>query len=80
MLWRERVRKAQDRYLDAKAASARVSREQVDRLTPSPDGEFAARQAIKTEVAALAEYTRTLKIFSSLVIHGKMPEDPPASA
>jgi len=40
----------------------------------SPDGTFAYRQALQSERLALAEYQRVLRIFSDLVVRGKIPE------
>lgn len=43
---------------------------------PSPDGQYAYQGALRAENAAFAEYSRVLRIFSDLVLHGKMPEEP----
>lgn len=44
-LWRERLQEAHRRYLIAKAECARAKAEQLDKITPFPDGEFAFRKA-----------------------------------
>ena len=73
------LKAARSRYLMAKAESARAAEEQANGLTPSPDG-HALRQALQIEAAALVDYTCALRIFSDLVIHGRMPEDRSKSA
>lgn len=38
-----------------------------------PDANYAYAQAITAETNALAEYSRVLRIFADLIIHGKSP-------
>jgi hypothetical protein len=71
--WRKCVQDARSRYLHAKEVSGYALREQAEGLTPPPDGSLAARRALHIENAALAEYIRTLKIFSDLVINRRIP-------
>jgi len=40
---------------------------------PPADGGYAFRRALKSEQSALAEYTRALRIYSDLVVYGKLP-------
>ena len=41
--------------------------------SPEPDGCLARRNALREELAAREEYCKLLKIFTALVIDGKMP-------
>ena len=41
---------------------------------PPPDGGHAYRSALKSEKLALAEYSRALRIYSDLVVYGRIPE------
>ena len=64
---------ARDRYLRAKEASVQAAKEQIEGFTPWPDGSLAVRQALWAEHRALAEYVRTLKTFSDLVLYKRIP-------
>jgi hypothetical protein len=72
-VWMERLEDAQRRYRLAKTDCAKVAAERANRVMPSPDGEFALRQALRLETAALAEYKRVLKIFVDLTVNNKLP-------
>jgi hypothetical protein len=72
-LWRERTDLARRRYRIAKAECAKAISEQSD--AAPPDGTFGYRKALRAENAALAEYSRVLRIFGDLVANGKMPQD-----
>ena len=72
-LWRRRVWETRSRYLRASARFDRVIREQVEGLTPVPDGYYAVRNAGIVQSAALREYTRVLNILTDLMVHGRMP-------
>lgn len=39
------------------------------------DGAYAYARAIKGESDALIEYSRTLRIYTDLVVHGKLPDN-----
>ena len=41
----------------------------------SPDGQYAYQRAIRAENGALAEYHRALRIYTDLVMDGKLPEE-----
>ena len=72
--WRERVRNARIRYEQAaKTFRATWGEHFEERVTSDPT--FAIQQARQVESEALAEYVRVLKIFTDLVIHGKLPPD-----
>jgi hypothetical protein len=74
--WRERVNAALTQYHTAKEA-ARAAKDLVSEA-PAPDGLFAFRKAVRVETAARKEYMRVLTIYSNLVIHGKVPDEPGA--
>ena len=65
--WRERWLKAK---ADLDAARARVAS-----LKPAggPDGNYAYARAVMDETDALAEYSRVLRLYADLVVHGKLP-------
>jgi hypothetical protein len=42
---------------------------------PSPDGSLVYRQAMKAEVQALRKYCDVLRVFTDLVVQGKLPPD-----
>jgi hypothetical protein len=71
--WRKRVQDARGRYLRTKQESVQAAKERAEGLTPSPYGSLAVRQALRAERSALAEYVRTLKAFSDLVMNRKIP-------
>ena len=75
--WRERTQVALQQYREAKAATSVAKMERAHGVTPTPDGGFAWRQALRTESAALQEYCRVLEIFNGLVIYRRLP--PPES-
>src|SRR3954453_13558131 len=75
-LWMQRVNSAQVRYRDAKAETASVQIKHAELLTPAPDGTFALGRALTAENAALREYCRVMTIFTDLLVHGKMPDEP----
>ena len=41
----------------------------------SPDGQYALQHALRAENLALAEYRRVLRIYTDLVMEGKLPEE-----
>ena len=75
--WRAKLEEARHRYC---AASAHY-RNMVDSQAKSParydNPVDAVRLASVAEARALAEYTRVLQLFADLIVHGKVPEDPP---
>jgi len=73
-LWRERLKIARANYDVAVAEFRKVSADLKRWPLPAPDGSAAFRNARLAESAALNEYMNTLKIFSDLIISGKMPE------
>jgi hypothetical protein len=70
--WRERLREARLKYEEAsKAFKATWGEHFEKRLTADPT--IAILRARDIEVQALSEYMRVLKIFTDLVVHGKLP-------
>ncbi len=71
-LWRERLEESHVRYKAASQEYRRLLQQQEpDGSVPGAGSPLAiARQA---ESAALAEYSRILRIFADLTIHGKLP-------
>jgi hypothetical protein len=72
-LWKERTRDARRLYRIAQAECERVRQEQHGGSAPSQDAHRAISIALQIENAALAEYSRVLKIFTDLTVSGKMP-------
>ena len=83
---RELERYWEERCLQAKLKleAARAHVQSVKSTLSGPygaDGAYAYTRAIKGETTALIEYSRTLRIYTDLVVHGKLPgnEDPQAA-
>jgi len=68
--WCLRLQEAQERY-QAAAGQYRKLQEQPESLMPRPEGPLT--QARQAKSRALAEYTRVLRIFTDLTVHGKAP-------
>ena len=74
-LWQQRLKDARLRL-----AFSRQYLKEVRRDFPSSgrihgaDGAFAYKHALDAEVSAMANYRRVLRIFTDLVMHGKIPE------
>lgn len=73
--WRSRVTQAQAQYKQAVAKYYTLSQERREGLTPSPDGLPVVSKAHQEEAAALQEYVRVLRIFTDLIVQGRMPPD-----
>ena len=71
--WRERVQLAARRYETAMSQTQTIEAEHADGMA-SPEGSFAYRQTLQSGRLALAEYQRVLRIFTDLVVRGKIPE------
>lgn len=74
-LWLDRVQAACEQRALAAAHCKRVLGDLTVSLTTEPDGSFAVRQARLAESHARSEYMRTLRVFTDLVIHGKIPDE-----
>ena len=70
-IWRSKLEEAQLHYEAAREEYRKLLRETPDG-SPNPDSPQA--RACQRESEALAEYTRVLRIFTDLTIHGKRPE------
>jgi len=75
--WRIKLEEASERYNAARSLYRQLLIEAPEGLTPSTDGPVA--MARRTEAEALAEYTRVLKVFTELTVHGTMPQQPQAN-
>jgi len=73
-LWAERVLTARLSYYLATLQLKQVLSEQEKSPPPELDRRKAIRNARQDESAAQNEYMRSVKIFSDLVLYGKLPE------
>jgi hypothetical protein len=75
--WRERVNRARSRYEEKAAICKEMLAERsvwpINR-EPDPDGRFALSVALQEESAARTEFTRVLRIYTELVLHGTPPD------
>ena len=71
--WRFRFVMARERYQTASRRHRQLLRENPEGLTPRHDDLVALAQHEESE--ALAEYTRILKLFTELVLYGRIPEE-----
>ena len=74
-LWRSGVKEAQEQYYRAAENCKKILQERQERLTPSPDGDLALRQALRQESTMLRQYMRLLKTFTRLVANGEIPPE-----
>jgi hypothetical protein len=71
--WRGRLEECQKQYQDASHSYRKLLAEEPDGQPPRPESPLArARQA---ESEALTEYSRVLRLFTDLTVHGKLPEE-----
>ena len=71
--WRLRSERARERYARASARYRELLKESPEGLIPGQNDPLAlARQA---ESKALAEYTRIVKIYTELIVHGQIPKE-----
>jgi hypothetical protein len=75
--WRLKLEDARNRYRMAAAHYRRMLDGQIDELSQRGSYLDTIRVASMAESRALAEYTRVLQLFADLVVHGKVPQDPP---
>ena len=73
--WRQRVEAARRKYDLTVAQSRKAKAEHKNWPVPAPDGYTAVRKSRLQRSAALNEYMRTLRIFTDLIVYGKMPEE-----
>jgi hypothetical protein len=74
-LWQLRLKNAELRYTHAREQLRNILRSLAPGEVPSADGSYAYQQALRAEKIALADYTRVLRVFTDLVVHGKPPEE-----
>jgi hypothetical protein len=72
--WYARVKAARLRYVESKGASARAAVEPGGDSVQAPGGAETERQALQSESFALNEYERALRIYTDLILYGKVPE------
>jgi hypothetical protein len=73
-IWLEKVRQAQKQYAAALRQFKDVCGEELDvHLTSDPT--LAIQKARQADMQALEEYMRVLKIFTDLVLRGKIPPE-----
>lgn len=71
--WRRRVEESQQRYQAATTEYRRLLQEEPDGRPHGPDSALA--RARQEESDALMEYSRMLRVFADLTVHGKLPEE-----
>jgi len=74
-LWRSRVTDAKLRLEFARLFLKEVQTDLAANVVPMADGQFAFRQALRAENAALAEYNRVLRIYTDLTMNGTVPDE-----
>ncbi len=74
--WRERLDTARHDYDVAVLRFDTVLSDQIKHPLPAPDGSRSVRLARCEESAARNEYMRLLRIFTDLIVHGTIPEEP----
>ncbi len=69
--WKQRWHKTK---LDLEAARAHLQT-MKDNMSYGVDTGNAYKSALERETAALIEYSRVLRIYTDLVVHGKVPDE-----
>ena len=75
--WRVRSEMARERYETASRLYRKLLDEKPEGLIPGHDDPMALARHAESE--ALAEYTRILKLFTELIVHGRIPEEESAA-
>ena len=73
-LWREKVEEARRRYIAALELCRKLLEGMPDGTPPDPNGATARARQVQAET--LAEYTRVLRVFTELTVHGQTPGGP----
>ncbi|HTS65901.1 MAG TPA: hypothetical protein VMH28_27960 [Candidatus Acidoferrales bacterium] len=76
-IWRTRLKAARQRYVESTEAFTRVTPDSADGLMHRQDSAYSRLQAGERERFARQEYMRVLRIFTDLVVDGKIPEELP---
>lgn len=71
--WRQRVDNARAVYFRANAQHKRMVEELGHGQIQPADGSFAVASARRAEAWALSEFTRTMRVYSDLVVNGIIP-------
>lgn len=71
--WRVRLEQNRRLYQDANTRYRGLLTEKPDGQPPSPESPLALARAAESE--ALMEYSRVLRIFNDLTVHGKLPNE-----
>ena len=79
-LWRQRVQDARLRLQFARTYVKEVQRDLEQGAVASADGHFAFQRAIRAEYIALSEYNRVLRVYTDLLVAGKIPDEEPGAA
>lgn len=74
-LWRRRLAEEKARYEVAVARFQTASEDFRNHHTTPPDGGFGVHLAITAESNARKEYMRVLRLYTDLLLYGKIPED-----
>lgn len=74
-LWRARLANVRLRFDLARNHTNEIHRDRRSGALPSPDGSLVYQQAVGEETMALAEYRRVLRVFTSLVLRGEIPDE-----
>ena len=71
--WRVRCERARERYEMASRRYRKLLDQKPEGLIPRHDAPLALARHAESE--ALAEYMRILKLFTELIVHGRIPEE-----
>jgi hypothetical protein len=74
-VWRTRLDKAKAEYDLAAAEFRRSAKEHRFGESPAADSDFALRHAIAAENQARQKYVHILKVFTELIVSGKVPPE-----
>ena len=74
-LWRQRLKDAELRLVFARDYLKYIQREVPLGEIRNADGEYAYQQAYRAEIRALGEFKRVLRIYTDLLVHGKLPDE-----
>lgn len=73
--WRIRLADAKSKHDQAVSLFRRASEEYRAKEIPASDGSLSLHQAIAAESSARKEYIRILRLFTDLVVQGRIPKD-----
>jgi hypothetical protein len=65
--WRERLRQAQQQYMQASASAAKIQEEYAAQRPQTADGEYALQHALRAESLAREAYMKVLKVFTRML-------------